>query len=1187
MEKYKITKTIRFRLDADNTAISAIVKDTEALEARGQGFKIKKFVNALGRFLSGDGVQKYLYDMSNEENCVFKRNLVIKNTWLKNNAKQEIAGMDLKRGLIIKDIKGLQDKIEEIYDKLWEIYEILYESAYLPLQDLARREGIGLLLKKLSVKNALPFIISFVEESNDKNEADDLSLRLKKQGKEILTQLEIGINEYLPAQSSGLPVAKASFNYYTINKTPVDFGEKIQELEKRLSVDIKKEISSFTGGIKTAIKNKIAGKKILLGDTPMFESENSVSLRQILKNIKSEQKAQFNKFMTTQNNPQLEEMKTMGWYLFGDITEGEFNDYKEQTKEIERVGAKINQCGNIKEKKELRSQLQKLKKKRGELISEAHKKGGNDKNFKTYKEFAKFYRKIAQRHGKILAQIKGIEKEKIDSAMLNYWAAVIELSGRHKLVLIPKKDENAKKCIEWLEDESKHKNGSCKIFWFESFTFRSLQKLCFGNLDSGTNTFNQKIQNLLPCDERGNLMNGEFAFKGDEQEKIKFYKKVLQSQKDINLPQKEVVDNVVGRKFETMDEFKIALEEICYIRRERLSANAESELKSKFNAQIFDITSLDLRNPVNCAGKPEVYHHNDKRHTEIWKEFWSLDNERRNFNIRLNPEITITYRKPKESRILKYGKGTEKYNADMKNRYLYPQYTLLTTISEHCNTPTKILSFMTDNEYEESIKAFNSKLKKEDIKFAFGIDSGETELSTLGVYLPEFSAESTELKDIEKYGFNVLTIKDLNYTETDYNGSDKKIVKNPSYFVDKSLYMRTFKKTEQEYEKMFAEQFEAKKRLSLDLSAAKVICGHIVTNGGVSEHFGLWLKHAQRTIFWMNDHTEKKTAKNIKLKDSSELTYDEREKFAEHISSDEKFKKLDVEEKKRYVRWIFEDRETLNFTEAENKKFGGYQKKKGDYRLGILFASCFIGKELESVTQILDCRHIFKKREEFYSLKSKEDIEAEIKRYNTDYTNHNISTEQLDLKFVNVKNALVANAVGVIDLLYKQYKERLGGEGLIAKEGFDTKKVEEDMEKFSGNIYRILERKLYQKFQNYGLVPPIKNLMAVRADKVEISEAEKSKIRENCKISKIDPENEIIKRNKTLILRLGSIAFVNDADTSQECPACGTKSKEKHVDNFICGCGFNSTGIIHSNDGVAGFNIAKRGFVNLMEHELR
>ena len=132
-------------------------------------------------------------------------------------------------------------------------------------------------------------------------------------------------------------------------------------------------------------------------------------------------------------------------------------------------------------------------------------------------------RKIAQQHGKSLSQLKGIEKESVDSQMLNYWATIIQINNQHKLALIPK--EKIMECKRFLE-KSQSANYETKIYWFESFTFRSLRKLCFGNIENGTrsNTFYPEIAKELVYkyyteDKYGNkrFIKGEFELKGDDQ----------------------------------------------------------------------------------------------------------------------------------------------------------------------------------------------------------------------------------------------------------------------------------------------------------------------------------------------------------------------------------------------------------------------------------------------------------------------------------------------------------------------------------------------------------------------------------------------------------------------------------------------------------------------------------------------
>ena len=495
---------------------------------------------------------------------------------------------------------------------------------------------------------------------------------------------------------------------------------------------------------------------------------------------------------------------------------------------------------------------------------------------------------------------------------------------------------------------------------------------------------------------------------------------------------------------------------------------------------------------------------------------------------------------------------------------MHEQFTLITTISEHCNTPAKNLAFVSDDEFEKSIKEFNKTLTKDKVKFAIGLDNGEVELSTLGVYLPQFNKSTNEekiaeLKKTKDCGFQVFKIKNLSYKENDINGKPRRIIQNPSYFVKEDVYCRTFGKTKEEYEKMFANVFEEKYLLTLDLTTAKVIDGKIIENGDVSSLFNLWMRHAQRNIYEMNDHAKKETAKNIILKKSDELNDEEKAKFIDYLNEgNNKYANLSNEEKCEYVKWIYEYWSGIAKENAEFEKVKKGQRV-GNFGADVVFAVCKIGEDIEGDKIVFDVRNIFKlRKKDFYSIKSEKEIFEELEKYNKRL----ISNEELELQINTRKQSLVANVIGVVDFLYKQYQQRFAGEGIIVKEGFDHGKVEQDREKFSGNIYRLLERKLYQKFQNYGLVLPIKNLMLLRSDGV-----------------KKDKEKEKDKDETKIIRRLGNICFVHEKGTSQECPVC-EKGRLNHTEVCPESCGFDVKGIMHSNDGIAGFNIAKRGFNN-------
>lgn len=1251
MSSFKTTKAVRFKLETNskNTLIQESINNLNSTNE----FDLDNFVKGLGSFING--CKSFLF--KNKEEVIIPV-LIIKNEWLKRYAKQEFAELKQKRNdkkgekknqqrvpYKISDIKDLDSKISILISDIIDIYNRLCDDASAELHERAKRAQTALLLKRLSSNNVLPCLVSLMDNINKPQETDNLHVELKSKGDELLSQLNLGIQEYLPEQSTGVNIAKASFNYYTINKKPVDYDRKKDDLHKELKTDLnywknrkdKKNSKLIDDDLWNDIKNcinvKSEGKPLYLGDTPFLKPNTYASLRQILKNILSEQKKSFSEMMQAKKS--YKDLQNSDLFLFSCISEQEYKEYLNLTNQIENIAAKINQNSNnvnngsrnLTDKKaggksfaalgqiynqggndnvkDLRSKMKALKKQRGSLINAADKSTAD--NFKPYKKFAELYRNVSQKHGKILAQLKGIEKEKSESQLLQYWALILEVDNQHKLVLIPK--DKAADCRSRLLDSKdkgymwnsfdgkkqsdlNDKGQDCRLYWFESFTFRSLQKLCFGNLENGSNTFYPKIEKELRHKyfteyRYGNkkFIAGEFEFKGDEQKKIRFYKDVLNTeyaQRTLNFPKDEVKKSIIDKDFSSLDDFIIALEKTCYQRYICVDLRTINTIRNQYDVQVLDITSLDLRHPLNSKGKGIVYSYTDKKHTEIWKKFWLPENEGSNFSIRLNPEITITYRKAKESRVAKYGEGSDNYDANKNNRYLHDQLTLVTTISEHSNSPTKNLSFATDEELKTVIDKFNNGIKKEEIKFAFGIDNGEVELSTLGVYHPNFKKNSNEevfaeLKKVDEYGFNVLEIKNLCYLEIDYNGKERRIIHNPSYFLNKELYCRTFKKTDSEYDEMKAKVFEEKQLLSLDLTTAKVISGHIVTNGDVVSLFNLWMRHAQRNIYEMNDHAKKETAKSIKLKRSEELNDAEKRKFIDYLNVGNKgYEELSEKEKTQYVKWVYDVwHDYSKYNKDDNFAKIGKEQRAGSYLKDVLMAITFKGEELTGVVDIFDIRNVFKFRKDFYSYKSEAEIMKEVNEYNvkgprdiskkseaeaTEEVNEHkgtrgISNEELDLKLNQLKSSLVANAIGVIDFLYKEYKRRFGGEGIIVKEGFDSNKVESDRKKFSGNIYRLLERKLYQKFQNYGLVPPIKNLMLVRDEDLN---------------------------NKDKFIQLGNICFVNYAGTSQNCPVC-KDGKLNHTEKCNKNCGFESKGIMHSNDGIAGYNIAKRGFNNFIK----
>lgn len=1176
METIRSNRFIRFKLQADGENAS-IQNKIDALNVDGE-FDLVNFFSKLENYLYD--INDYLF-FEREDGSIFKGGIVVKSEWIKTYAKQQLAEFRYKERSednqrndsrrvkrprmqhTLSDYK-LSDRIIEVHDDIVDVYEKLQDVVSRERHERADRAKIALLLGRLKTKGGLPLLVSLVENTTDKKEQGELSLRLKQSGKELLNLLEMGVQNYLPEQSKGYPIAKASFNFYTINKRPIDYTRKIKEINDRLRVDWKKCEEWCFGKnksgndirwwktIKADVERRAKGKELLLGEMPMRDIEDYANLRQILKNILAQQRAEFSEMI--QSAESYSSLQESGLYLFDRISDEDFDEYFDFSEEIEQTATKRNQTRDQYKQRELRTQINRLKKQRGDLLNDACRETRD--RFMDYKRFAAFYRKVAQQHGRLYAQLKGIEKERNESQMISYWAMILQSDSKHKLVLVPK--EKASELRNRL-NVSEDKTSNTKLFWFESFSFRSLQKLCFSNIESGSNKFYSDLRNEAEFSRKysfgGKFISGEFDLQGDEQKKIEFYKDVLSSRtagKVLSISKEELKQEVLDVDFDCLDDFKVALERVSYKRMFTVNPHIIDVLKSDFAAQVFDITSLDLRHEESCKDKESVFEYSDKMHTRIWKEFWSEDNEDSNFDVRLCPEITLLYRKPKSSRIAKYGA-----DSTQRNRYLHEQLTLVTRFTERSNSPGRELSFLAEEDEKKIVENFNREVLKEDFRFALGIDNGEVELSTLGVYLPQFAQESNDatfemLKKVDEFGFPTLTIRDLKYKEKDIKGIDRRVVQNPSYFIKEDLYCRTFGKSHQEYEAMFETLFERRNLLTLDLSTAKVISGHIVTNGDVVSLFNLWKRHAQRNIYAMMEHQLAEGSVEIELKRSYELSDNERQTFIDYLNADNKrYEKLSKTDKSKYVTWIYD---RWNGKEVANKDFENVYnecKRKGNFADIVLYAVCTNAGKVETVVDVFDVRNVFKLRKDFDCLMSQEEIKAELNRYNVRV----ISDEELDLNLRQTKSSLVANVIGVIDFLYARYKEKFGGEGLVVSEGFGVSKVEQDLEKFSGNIYRLLERKLYQKFQAKGLVPPIKNILMFR---------EKDNNRES--------------KKSVPFLHIGNICFVDPSGTSQNCPIC-EKGKLRHTEICPNNCGFKSEGIMHSNDGIAGYNIAKRGFL--------
>lgn len=86
MQTYKLTKAIRFKLEAEDEEINEINKEVEGLE---QPFDLANFISQLKNFIVK--LEEYLFDEKDEKNKFLKSRMIIKREWLRTYAKQQWA----------------------------------------------------------------------------------------------------------------------------------------------------------------------------------------------------------------------------------------------------------------------------------------------------------------------------------------------------------------------------------------------------------------------------------------------------------------------------------------------------------------------------------------------------------------------------------------------------------------------------------------------------------------------------------------------------------------------------------------------------------------------------------------------------------------------------------------------------------------------------------------------------------------------------------------------------------------------------------------------------------------------------------------------------------------------------------------------------------------------------------------
>lgn len=1036
---YELRKTIRFVL--------------KSKEIKRQYDPVKNTKDDLGDKIK-DFIDKYNYVIENFNKLIFfvsekdrekglKKKIYIKHSWLRNyiktefyNVKENIITYDDKRrkrsnqvSISNSNLGFLKDYFENWIIENKDCVKNLQSFLNQPEENQKRISEFAYWIQKISKRSNLEAIFELFNGNIQHKDNDKEIFDIKKildECKPLLKNLE---KELLPSQSLGVEIERASLNYYTVNKTPKNYDQEMKDKENSLSQKYIFQQNDIT------LFNSVGFDK---KDLPIGE------LKQAMKAFKAEQKSKFYEFVSSdkgyinlKTDPELK--------LLNDISEDNFNKFKAET--------------------------------------DKQKKGKHFQfSFTNYKNFCNTYKNVAVDFGKIKAEIKTLEKEKIDAERLQSWAVILEKDNQRYILTIPRDANNnlsdAKKHIDGLQND---KNGIWKLYFFESLTLQALDKLCFG---FDKNTFYPAIKDELKQKESsffdGYNLKRKDQFSDDGKELIKFYQIVLgleSTKKMLAIDNFNGLNGITQKNYENKEDFEKDLKQACYYKRViTISEYTKNKLIADFQGNFYKITSYDLeKNDVEVLekleNKKQLDRNNPEIHTKIWLDFWTDENTQNRHDIRLNPEFKVNFVEKNLNEL-----KNKKLGGLKKNRKQDDQFLLSTTVTLQAHDKNADLAFKkTDeivgfiNEYNQE---FNSKIKPFDIYY-YGLDRGQKELLTLGLF--KFS----EMKKVNFTG--------QDGTAGEYNKPE--FIDIEAYQIKLDQFLETNEKGRVAYKSIseFIDDSNVVEKIIInscfDMSAAKLVKDKIVINGDIATY--------------------------LELKRVSTLR-----KIYEGATRD-KFRSNQI---------CFDANKGALFLNIENR-----------------------GK--------LENENLYFYDDQFESILSLDKIRKELQDYyNTLKQQGSIEIITID-KINNLRDALCANAVGILNHLQKQYF------GMMFLENLDINNKTKRTSEFSGNLASRIEWKLLQKFQTLSLVPPnYKQAMTLQSKK------------------EID--------------QFGIVAYVRTEGTSNECPHCGTKNTDKSEKwerhTYECvntKCGFDSSdenkrnGFVglDDSDKVASYNIAKRG----------
>ena len=789
----------------------------------------------------------------------------------------------------------------------------------------------------------------------------------------------------------------------------------------------------------------------------------------------------------------------------------------ELTEKISRLTAELNEHQNrhsvgTTHYRQLKDQLQKAKKDRGSYFI---KRNRHDNNYlQDWWNYCENYKKNAMKFGKLKAQLRGLEKEQQESQQFRYWAVFLRHKERLSLCCIPL--DKRQEARDFLEEMANTNAGSgdseVKLYRFHSITQRALHKLCFAEGSSFAADLPRDLQHLL----------SEANKASNDPEQIK-------KQQRRN-PDQKTKAQLELKFFQTLLKDSRATDSL-ELSRFDFSEARQADRAEQFQ-MAFDKAGYDVETITFDTAKVKTF---VDRFNVLEFELTSYDLERRNENTHQTPKSdarrhTELWRQFWKAAEL--GKtGDVRLNPELKIRLRKADPDLAEYLRKKRFDLKKTKHRRLQDQYSlHFTMELNAGRLHSDLAFAKA-DEIDKKIDSFNEIFNKQNWDRSWKYGIDRGNIELATLCLARFDKNDTYRHGDKILLQPSFPQgEEDIKVYTLKR--EKYNCRAISELETRPIKERREKQVIVNLSYFIDRIDDPDWFS---QHTCTCI----DLTTAKVISGKLVSNGDVLTFLKLKYEAAKRVLFDLVAQGEITEKNKLLKWGGEAHEhELCYTKSSSKPGTIYHFEGAQGR-------DFKGLKLSNGTTYT-CDSIHKALQKYLD----ELLQEKVKP--TGAANKHVPSIE---KINHLRDALVANMVGVIMYLQQDYP------GIVMLEDLDMEKIEKHFKQLNINISRRLEFALYRKFQSLGKAPPhLKDLIQRRERlhakrKQEINEAADKQYRSR----------------KNFSSQIGAIVFVDEYNTSKNCPYCGESISWKSniadklkfkQHRFSCGkessCGFDT-----------------------------